>query len=50
MRAPIGEKKKQISDNVSAHAKLRRGLLISLLIIAYLDYITNFPMSSAQFG
>jgi hypothetical protein len=36
--------------NVSAHAKLRRGLIDYFVNITLLDYITKFAVLSAQFG
>jgi cAMP phosphodiesterase len=44
------EKNSFISANVSAHAKLRRGLIDYFVIIALFDYITKLVISSAQFG
>jgi hypothetical protein len=39
-----------ILNIVSAHAKLRRGLIDYFVNIALLDYITKLAISSAQFG
>ena len=47
---PAGGEGGAILRNISAYAKLRRGLLLNLLISHLFNYIAKFTISSAQFG